>query len=266
MKGINEIDLSRSVLIVAHPDDEILWFSSILDRIGEIIIIFRDYPPDPRLGQARQHVIDHYPFTNTRFLGLDEPASFNLANWPVPEVTDFGVRLQNEDAESRYRSAYDALFESLHQRFSASPAARVFTHNPWGEYGHEDHILVFSVIQALQASHPFELWVSSYVSNETHAFMKQRTHLLGKSVVCGKTNSSRYEQLKMFYQKYQCWTWQSPYKLPKREYFYKVDAANISQTDVVPRMIEIKTHYKSPAPAVSRQSWFGRLLRRLKLI
>jgi len=29
-----------SILVVAHPDDEVLWFSSVLERVQETIICF----------------------------------------------------------------------------------------------------------------------------------------------------------------------------------------------------------------------------------
>ena len=43
---ITEI-LEQSILVVAHPDDEILWFSSIADKIHAIVICFMDYRFDP---------------------------------------------------------------------------------------------------------------------------------------------------------------------------------------------------------------------------
>ena len=38
----------------------------------------------------------------------------------------------------------------------------VITHNPWGEYGHEDHVQVFRAVTALQAELGFAVWVSGY--------------------------------------------------------------------------------------------------------
>ncbi len=36
----------------------------------------------------------------------------------------------------------------------------VVTHNPWGEYGHEEHIQVFRVISAQAEEMGFRVWVS----------------------------------------------------------------------------------------------------------
>ena len=36
------IDFKNSVLVVAHPDDEILWFSSIIKDVDKIIIVFNE--------------------------------------------------------------------------------------------------------------------------------------------------------------------------------------------------------------------------------
>ena len=33
----------RSVLVVAHPDDEVLWFGSVLEGVERVIMVYRDY-------------------------------------------------------------------------------------------------------------------------------------------------------------------------------------------------------------------------------
>jgi len=44
--------LSSAILVVAHPDDEILWFSSVVDKVDEILFCFGDYPALPALGEG----------------------------------------------------------------------------------------------------------------------------------------------------------------------------------------------------------------------
>ena len=46
--------LVDSILVVAHPDDEVLWFSSILDDVNRIIIVFVDTDQNPERDGARR--------------------------------------------------------------------------------------------------------------------------------------------------------------------------------------------------------------------
>ena len=43
----------NSILIMAHPDDDILWMSSVIEKVEDIIFCFNDDPPHPDLGIAR---------------------------------------------------------------------------------------------------------------------------------------------------------------------------------------------------------------------
>ena len=43
---------SNAALVVAHPDDEALWFSSVLTRVDKIVICYQDLEGSD-LGQKR---------------------------------------------------------------------------------------------------------------------------------------------------------------------------------------------------------------------
>ena len=45
----------------------------------------------------------------------------------------------------KYINNFDILVKKL--TFELKDFKNVFTHNPWGEYGHEEHIQVFKAIE-----------------------------------------------------------------------------------------------------------------------
>jgi hypothetical protein len=47
-------DVAESVLVVAHPDDEALWFSSIVGRVRRVIIAYEACAELPELGARRR--------------------------------------------------------------------------------------------------------------------------------------------------------------------------------------------------------------------
>ena len=99
-----------SILIVAHPDDEVLWLSSVVARVERIVFCFSEDPGTPGMGDARRKAIDEYPLTNAVSLDVDEPQSFNKADWDAPVVTDYGIRLSKcGQSDARYKATFKFL-------------------------------------------------------------------------------------------------------------------------------------------------------------
>jgi len=147
----------RSAIIVAHPDDEVLWFSSVLAKVNDVVIIFNDYLPMPELGLGRKQALENYPLASLISLGLNESVSYDKAQWPNPEITDYGVKLQDTECDDNYRRKFDETVKALSSYLSSKRPTTIFTHNPWGEYGHEDHIQVYRALRALQHSFGFTI-------------------------------------------------------------------------------------------------------------
>ena len=82
-----------SLLIVAHPDDEVLWFSSILCQVSKVIIAFKDYDAAPGLGARRAAAMAELPYATLACLGIAEAGSFKRASWDNPKPTRFGLAL-----------------------------------------------------------------------------------------------------------------------------------------------------------------------------
>ena len=62
--------LEESVLVVAHPDDEVLWFSSILDTVTSIVIVFMDTEQRPDRDDARRASLAEHEFRD-KLVSLD---------------------------------------------------------------------------------------------------------------------------------------------------------------------------------------------------
>jgi LmbE family N-acetylglucosaminyl deacetylase len=146
----------RTTLVMAHPDDEALWVSSLLSRMERIVFCFETLPSSPALGEGRRRSLVELPrlvelpLPNVTSLGLQESEVFNSAAWPNPVETDYGLAVRRIGrsmpgfSETRYRATHGQLVAALRPLLARSPS--VITHNPWGEYGHEDHVQVFRAV------------------------------------------------------------------------------------------------------------------------
>lgn len=115
-----------NVLIVAHPDDEILWFNP--EEFDRIIIVFNGRKDKPRQGSGRLMAISEHPLKDKiNCLGL-------------PESNYWRDRTQKKMHDSNYRNLCEWL--------KKLQADSVTTHNANGEYGHLDHVLVHNACMA----------------------------------------------------------------------------------------------------------------------
>lgn len=116
------------VLIVAHPDDEILWFAA--EEFDRIVICFGGRPDKPEQGERRRLAISKHPLRD-RITFLDM-----LESGFTP----------NGDAVSQARHAEN--YTRLCAFLADLQADEVTTHNALGEYRHWDHILIHNACMA----------------------------------------------------------------------------------------------------------------------
>ena len=62
--------LKDSVIVVAHPDDEVLWFSSLLKVVSHVIVCYWDELSDPSFGEQRKKSLLNIPLENVSYLDL----------------------------------------------------------------------------------------------------------------------------------------------------------------------------------------------------
>ena len=71
-----DFDLCTNAVIVAsHPDDEILWFSSVMRQAEKVIILYRDFWADPGIGERRAEAISNMPHPDVIWMEMTEAGS-----------------------------------------------------------------------------------------------------------------------------------------------------------------------------------------------
>jgi len=97
----------------------------------------------------------------------------------------------------------------------------VFTHNPWGEYGHEEHVQVSNAVVSLASRHQCSVWAwdgfqerrllsedmrlrTEYFGPRTSSLPRQRL----------RVDSSLYDSVRGLYLANGAWTWDSTYEPP----------------------------------------------------
>lgn len=217
----------KSVLIVAHPDDEILWFSSVLERMDKIVICYSEIGSRPDWTAGRHQALADYPLASVTGLGLTESEAFNGARWENPVAAPYGLEVAKSDrtmpgfSATRYRDNYAELRKWLSHNLTG--VRNVYTHNPWGEYGHEEHVQIYAAVKALQPAFGFSLWWSNYCSNKSAPLMLSRFARFRSRCHAIETNVKLAHQIKELYQRHGCWTWYDDYEWPEREYFIADD-------------------------------------------
>lgn len=201
----------ESILVVAHPDDEVLWFSSILDKVEKIIICFVDAERHSELGAARRLSLKHHDFRD-RIISLDlsQSKSHNMSQWPEPEETGYGLRLNkdlgldelHQEQASRVNTALAPHIEG---------AKNIYTHNPWGEYGHEDHVQINKLVTRLAQDAGATVWFDNYVSNKSSLLMRSYMRGFGKPYYTMPVDAERARQIADTYYRHGAWTWVDDY-------------------------------------------------------
>jgi hypothetical protein len=202
-------------LVVAHPDDEVLWASSIAGAVAEVVFCYENCPPLPDLGGARRRAIAKYPLPAVYTLGLTESGSFDKANWLWPRQSECGLAVSKREAA--YSASYSALYRLLSQRLASRPI--VVTHNPWGEYGHEDHVQVYRVVERLQRELGFSLWVSCYVGVKSKRLMEWTIGAARAVSQPLPTDLALAHRIRDLCIREGCWTWRNDHEWPKCESF-----------------------------------------------
>lgn len=213
--------LTNSVVVVAHPDDEVLWFSSILSDADRLVVCFTDVPDNPGWSAGRDVSLTDHPHRNLERLDLSEAGVFWSVDWSTTEETEYGLEIATSDScSARYRHNYELLLAKLSSLLSKSD--NVFTHNPWGEYGNAEHVQVYRAIRTIQRQHGFDVWVPSYCSNKTAALMVRTMPVLSGDIRHFSTDTSLAERLANLYRKNGCWTWYDDYEWPDSESFFAI--------------------------------------------
>lgn len=117
--------MGGKILIVAHPDDEILWFNPA--QYDKIIIVFGDFG-DGRSGDGRRAALAEHPSKE--------------------KITHLNWQESNYWRDKTKEQEHEDNFNKLCGYLKTLSAEAVDTHNAYGEYGHLDHVLVHNACMA----------------------------------------------------------------------------------------------------------------------
>jgi LmbE family N-acetylglucosaminyl deacetylase len=206
-------------MIFAHPDDEVLWASSMIKDAKKILICFLESPGNKAISSGRKEAFKNFPINNVINLGIKEINATKHANWRNPSFLRYGIfhKSNHELYKIKYQELYKALKEELKKKDI------VVTHNPWGEYGHEEHVLVYKVVAKLKAELQLQVYVTGYVSNRSIYAMNKSKALLCQNPLIYQTNDHFTSLISHHYKRHGIWTWWSDYKWPKYESFFLLE-------------------------------------------
>jgi len=213
---MDEIDFERAAIVAAHPDDEVLWFGSLVPRVGRIVLCY-GMQASGTGGTQRRRVVDEYPYRSIEFFDLIEPGSYTKALWP-PVFGPMGLEL---DAPSpAHESSFSEIVARLRQTLSG--VTTVFTHNPWGEYGNEEHTLVYAAVNSLKREFGFELYVSSYVGVAMLDLFRQVVDEGINDIRRYRIDKLVAAMIVQLYRKHGAWTWFQDWTWPDEESFVRM--------------------------------------------
>lgn len=174
------------IMLIAHPDDEVIFGWMVLKQAKEIICCTNDNNPSfPICSTKKDNWIN-------RQKALEE-----IGRLLEIRITNLGY---NSDFYQLPDKEIQKLSNEINHLIKNEPV--IFTHNSWGEYGHKDHILVHNL--AKRSGIP--LLVSDIkVENTEASKLYKKPNLTDYRTVSNDWNF--YQKCKTIYEKYNCWTW-----------------------------------------------------------
>lgn len=209
----------QSAIVVAHPDDEVLWLSSVLASVDRVVFCFGDQFERPKSSAARRRAVAALPLAGLVDLKIPESGAGFSVDWANPLQTRAGIAISDAAARVRYEANFPKLIDAL--RPTLAGCTDVYTHNPWGEYGHAEHVQVYRAVAALQAELGYTIWFSNYVGPDSLSFMlkvsEQGCWARRRDVQPDRVLARR---LMAVYRRHGAWTWTRWHRWPTQEILY----------------------------------------------
>ncbi|TWB25936.1 GlcNAc-PI de-N-acetylase [Nitrospirillum viridazoti] len=218
-QGASDQRTSGRAVVVAHPDDEILWLSSALAGADRVVFCFGDPFGRPAKAAARRRAVAALALPGLIDLRIPESGAGFAVDRASPVATPQGLQITDTAARTRYEANFPRLVAAL--RPALAGCAEVYTHNPWGEYGHAEHVQVHRAVTALQAELGFRVWFSNYVDTKSWPLARR---LAGAPCWterrCVRPDVALARGLMKTYRRHGAWTWTPFHRWPAQETLY----------------------------------------------
>ncbi|HYP64213.1 MAG TPA: PIG-L family deacetylase [Acidocella sp.] len=211
-------------VVVAHPDDEALWLSSALVAAQRVVFCFGDQFGDAgQKSAARRRAVAALDLPGLVSLELVESGTRKQVDWAHTHFTAAGIKISDPAGQARYEANFAALLDGLRPLLAG--CTEVYTHNPWGEYGHPEHVQVYRAVAALQAELGYKIWFSNYVSRLSWRLARHAgAEPCWADRVQTRPNGTLARRLFFTYLRHGAWTWPLAHRWPKREFFFSQPA------------------------------------------
>lgn len=217
--------LNKLAIVMAHPDDEVLWACSALRGAEKIVLVYGPMGTAPKLTEGRRAAMAAFPLPTLDWLEMLESEVYDSACWPNARETSYGLypypilRLLGGFDPQRYRDGFALLQDKLRQRLAGM--RNVIVHSPWGEYGHEDHVQVFRAVAGLAEEMQFRVWVPGYYAEKSEALMRRNLRHFGAPTAPMPIDKTLADEISQNYKRTDTWTWFDEYTWPETERFFR---------------------------------------------
>lgn len=174
------MDNSKPItMILAHPDDEVIFGWMLLNQTKKIICCSSDMTNTsmPQWKNRKTALLEVGKIIRAEIYCLDYWSPFS--NW---------IKAEDKRIEEFSKQILNLLNED----------DIIFSHNSWGEYKNEDHILINKIL----ISNNIKFYFSDIAIHCKPTISNEKFIKLYKN-----RNLKLYNECKHIYQSYNCWTW-----------------------------------------------------------